>query len=724
MLKTRWLCKKDGKRVLLTLAPTADKSGVQFGIAYPSAEEAKSKTIAATTVSSSGAKCPCCGVITATDDIRQAGKAGKLGLIPTAVVVEGAKGKEYRTAEPEEAEAAQAATKLLSRAFANIALGPPSEPISTGSIRKGGVSITRWGIENWGQLFTTRQLVALGTVASTTRMAFAECVSAGYPAEWCEAIALYLAATMDRLADYASVAVLWGGVRETFAHTFTRFALPMAWDFAEVNPVGETTGGYPSAREWVSRAITHCLDATAHAGAPPKIVCGSAMEILERDVDVILTDPPYYDSVPYADLMDFFYVWLRRALLGLSPRLDASLQTIATPKWDHAKQDGELIDDESRFEGSSVASKKAYEDGMTRAFEACHRALTSSGRLVIVFAHKKPDAWEALVAAMIRSGFVVDGSWPIVTEMRGGVRNFGRASLASSVWLVCKKRPDTARPGWDNRVLEEMRENIHKRLREFWDAGIRGPDFVWAATGPAMEAYSKHPVVKKANEAGQLLTVGEFLRHVRRIVVDFVVGRVLTHDGGADAVAGLDDVTTYYLLHRNDFGMGDAPAGACILYAVSCGVTDRDLTDQLDLLTRTGGKAAEIDHEESEDAEENEEGESPETSGNKVRLKPWEQRRRKGMGFDSEGRPSPLIDQVHRLLQLWRAGDVAKVDDYVEARALRRNPLFHKLLQALIELAPEGSEERALMESVSNHVSPRSQPAEKRQRPLPIGTEA
>ena len=202
-----------------------------------------------------------------------------------------------------------------------------------------------------------------------------------------------------------------------------------------------------------------------------------------------------------------------------------------------------------------------------------------------------PRAWEALVSAhnsrRLRGGRELANSY---RNAQAESRNFGRASLASSVWLVCRKRPEAARPGWDNRVLDEMRENIYTRLREYWDAGIRGPDFVWAATGPAMEAYSKHPVVKKANEPGAIMEVSEFLRAVRRIVVDFVVGRVLSHNGEASAVSGLDDVTTYYLLHRHDFGMDDAPIGACILYAISCGLSDHDLADRHEILQRTGGQ--------------------------------------------------------------------------------------------------------------------------------------
>ncbi len=326
---------------------------------------------------------------------------------------------------------------------------------------------------------------------------------------------------------------------------------------------------------------------------------------------------------------------------------------------------------------------------------------------MIVFAHKHPDAWETLVSAIIRAGFVVDGSWPIQTEMGNRTRALSSAALSSSVWLVCKKRPEASRPGWDSRVLEEMQEKIILKLRDFWDAGIRGPDFVWAATGPALEAYSKHPVVKKSNEPGQVLSVSEFLRHVRRIVVDFVVGRVLSQNGGMDAASGLDDVTTYYLLHRNDFGIESAPIGPCILYAVSCGLSDSALTTRYDLLARTGGQTA-VEESDGDQAGEDGDEEVEEGTSSTVKLKPWSQRKSPSLGYNAPGAPPPpLIDQVHRLMHLWRAGDVTKVDEYLDVRGLGHNTLFHQLLQALIELAPAGSEERALLESISNHVAAR-----------------
>ena len=279
-------------------------------------------------------------------------------------------------------------------------------------------------------------------------------------------------------------------------------------------------------------------------------------------------------------------------------------------------------------------------------------------------------------------------------------------------------------------VLAEMRERIRTQLRDFWDAGIRGPDFVWSATGPALEAFSKYPVVKKADEAGAQMSVSEFLREVRRIVVDFVVGRVLTQDGEAEAISGLDDVTTYYLLHRKDFGLDKAPIGACILYALSCNLSDRELTDRLDILSRAGKTRSddlepvlspvEGDDDRTDEAEESEADSGG--TGNTIKLKAWHQRRAKWLGIESpRDRPVPLIDQAHRLMHLWRAGDEVKVNDYLDTRGLKRNALFVQLLQALIELAPAGSEERAILESLSNHIAAHGGIAPSRQAALRLG---
>lgn len=449
--------------------------------------------------------------------------------------------------------------------------------------------------------------------------------------------------------------------------------------------------------------------ASAQPVPTPQVRQASAIALSEEgQYDLVVTDPPYYDAIPYSDLMDFFYLWLRRTGVGLSPAFDQAFQAPLSPKWDQERRDGELIDDSSRHSGDAAKSKQAYEDGMAQVFVNCHRALTPAGRLVIVFAHKKPDAWETLVAAIIRAGFVVDGSWPIQTEQAARMRAQSSAALASSVWLVCRKRSPEAKPGWDNKVLTEMRSNIYTQLREFWDAGIRGPDFVWAATGPALEAYSQYPAVRKADVPDAVMKVGEFLAEVRRIVVDFVVGRVLDPEGtsSGEAADRLDQPTAYYLLHRHDFQLGDAPAGACILYALSCGLSDRELATTWDLVSFTGGSAPE-DDDEDEASEDLDSADQDEGSGF-VRLKAWDRRRRASLGLDTDpSHPVPLIDRVHKLMQLWKAGELAEVEDYIDAQALRKQELFRRFIQALIELAPPASEERSILESLSNHLSAR-----------------
>lgn len=716
LLKTRWLCKKDMKRVLLTMEPNSEKTGVVFGIdmkvpakgGNAAQKREHDKRISAGTMSRSGAKCPCCCTIMTMEDIRLEGKAGRLNSTMTAVVEDGQNGKDYREPTSHEISLAEIGETEVTSVFAEIPFGLPDEPIVEDAKRN--TWCVQYGIDQWFKLFSTRQLMALGTFVKWTRAASKAIADHSYGREWNLAIVGGLAIGVDRIADRQSMVCRWDNGYSKLQGTFTRFALPITWDWCEGNPFSDTTGNYLANLEWIAEFWEHASIASVDAPSPI-VENKSSLTALTAKYDLVVTDPPYYDAIGYSVLMDFFHVWLKRTLSGANDKIDIAFSGTNSPKWDNSNNDGELVDDASRHGGDRSKSKKAYEDGMATVFNNCHSVLVPEGRLVIAFAHKHPDAWETLVTAIMRAGFVVDGSWPIQTEMANRTRGLSSSALASSVWLVCRKRPATARPGWDNQVLEDMHQNIRSMLREFWDAGIRGPDFVWAATGPAMEAFSKHPVVKKANEPGPM-TVSEFLTHVRRMVVDFVVGRVLTgdKDGEEDAAATdrLDEPTAYYLLHRHDFGMDEAPAGACILYAVSCGVSDKELSDTWDLIAFTKGRGGDEEEAEEADADAESDPETDVDSGSKVKLKTWAQRKGKSLGYEAPGgKPIPLIDRVHCLMHLWKAGDLSKVDGYLDANGLRRQELFKRLLQSLIELSPHGSEERSLMESLSNHVGAR-----------------
>ena len=707
LLKTRWLCKRDNKRVLLTMEPDSDRTGVTFAVednvpqhgGNTAQRREHDKRVGAGTMSRTGATCPCCGAIMTMSDIRYEGQSGLLGALMTTVVVGGVKGKEYRLPTDHEIKVAEVSEERLQTLFTNIPFGLPEEAIHEDAKRN--TWCVPYGLDTWRRLFTNRQLFAIGEFIRALREMPVQ--RSDYPTEWVESIIAMCLPIISRMADRGSAVASWTNNPEKIRRTFARFALPITWDFCEFAPLSDSTGGFVQSIDWVFKVCEH-LQGSVDSAMSGESILGSAVACPVNNVDVIVTDPPYYDAIGYSVLMDFFYVWLRRSTHGLSSEIDSSFRESLSPKWDHAAGDGELIDDASRFNDDKGLSKGNYEDGMYRAFQACHSALQQDGRLVVVFANKQPNAWETLVAALIRAGFVVDGSWPTQTERSNRTRSLGSAALSSSVWLVCRKRPP-ARPGWDSTVLDEMRENITQKLRDFWDAGIRGPDFVWAATGPALEAFSKHPVVKKANSPDEIMTVSEFLREVRRMVVDFVVGRVLTLDG-AEAFTGLDDVTTYYLLHRNDFGLEDAPVGGCVLYALSCNLSDSALVNQHDLWaqSKNGSTANDLEDDDAEDDEGEDDSEGG--SGAKVKLKPWHRRRGRSLGLESPGgRPAPLIDQVHKLMHLWRAGDQVRVNEYLDSRGLQRNALFHQLLQALIELAPAGSDERAILEALSNHTT-------------------
>jgi adenine-specific DNA methylase len=706
LLKTRWLCRKPNKRVLLTMEPNADRTSVTFGVeanvpirgGNAAQKREHDRRTGAGTLTQSGARCPCCPVIMTMDDIQVVAQAHEWRIELCAVIVDGQQGKEYRSATEGELNSVGSlvATHPL---LQTDPLDEPIDPIRPSPNARGLSGLTRYGITRFADVYSPRQQMSLATLCE--HVAAVRPSTTGDP--WVATVSDLLALAVDHVANRNSTLCHWDVGRETISSTFQRYALRVNWDFVEGSPVAEGSGSLASAVDWIALVIEHAERTTSRSVAPT-IALGSATQLEvsgDRLIDLVLTDPPYYDAIPYGDLSDFFYVWMRRAVgEHHGPVFEKKL----------ADKSEELIQHAARTGGDNHAAKRRYEDGMAQSFVAVRKCLQDNGRLVVVFANKQPDAWETLASSIVRAGFSVDASWPIETEMPN--KAAGGARLASSVWLVCKKRPPNAKPGWDNSVLAEMRKNIAVQLREFWDAGIRGPDFVWAATGPAMEAYSKHPIVKKADSPDEIMTVSEFLTHVRRMVVDFVVGRVLSGDGEATDQAAtdrLDEPTAYYLLHRHDFGMEDAPAGTCILYAVSCGLSDKELVDTWDLLAHTGGAGAgassESGDDEEDEADADDASEGNESSGSKLRLRTWAQRKAKSMGYEAPGgKPVPLIDRIHRLMHLWKAQDVHKVDEYLDDNALRRHELFKRLLQSLIELSPGGSDERSLLESLSNHV--------------------
>lgn len=643
----------------LKLCPDPKTKQVRFKIVVPKNADSVGKP----TMSGSTATCPFCESQQPTDYIKRCGHEGKLKAQITAVVYQEEYGKEYRPPTQKEINKAEIPAEVLKTVVKQIPYGKPDEtlPKSDKSGAGRAFSVPLYGFKKWSTLFTDRQLLALMTFVKWTRAAREEIEKADYSAEWIRAINEYLACAFDRMLDHSSTLISWITGAEAIGHTFVRYALPMTWDFSEGAIPNKVRGSYQLCLSKI--LVSMETIGRAHLRKTPDCVIlrQSATEPISVKTDAIVTDPPYYDAIPYADLSDFFYVWLRRII---GDQFFGILSQRLTPKI------SELIQHAGRFEGNNDEAKRFYEKGMVESFRTAHDSLTGDGRMVIVFAHKESDAWETLVKAMIESGLVVTASWPIDTEKGARVRAQGSAALATSLWMVCRKRPTKAKTGHYGKVKRDMQKRITERLRYFWDEGIRGPDFVWAAIGPALESYSSYTEVKRMD--GKVFTVTEFLTEVRRMVTDFALGQIL-HGTSTEA---LDEWTRYYLMHKDYFGTENAPVGECILLAQGYGVPLDDLrAKQVGILKKAG-------------------------SGNTLKLLGHTERISDRIGYTHTSGRIPMIDMIHRVMNLWSAGESAHLNAYFHERGLQENPLFKAVVQALIETSSQGSSERSLLETL------------------------
>ena len=695
LLKTLWVCKKAEKTLkdtpenrnrpdflrlkktrnqtkvvvnskrALKLCPDPETKQVRFEIITPK----KTRDIGDPTMTGSNAICPFCGSQQPDEYIKRCGHEGKLKAQMTAVVYKEEYGKEYRLPTRMETDASEIPKEALEAMGDEIPYGIPYELLPKSDTSGAGRAFTApiYGFKKWSDLFTNRQLLALMAFVKWTRLGQFEMEKFKYPPEWREAISAYLALLINKLADYNCTCATWQPKGEGISNLFVAARVPITWDYVEANIVGKFGSSYLRRLTTLSQVLSRLFH-WSHPGTPlPSVNCGDILEtMISSNVDLIVTDPPYYDAIPYADTSDFFFLWNKRN--GFVPeKLGKQTVSSVTPK------EKELIQHTTRFGGSEDEARIYYTLGMTKAFEKAHKAMSNDAPLVIVFAHKEPKAWEALLEAIIGAGFAVTASWPIDTEKGNRTAALGRAALATSLWMVCRKRPVNAEVGWYKPVTNDMKKRITERLRYFWDVGIRGPDFVWAAIGPALESYSNHKIVKR--DTGKLFTVTEFLTEVRRMVTDFALGQIL-HGTSTEA---LDEWTRYYLMHKDYFGTENAPVGECILLAQGYGVPLDDLRDRhIGILKKA-------------------------SSGNALKLLGHAERISDRIGYAHTSGKIPMIDMIHRVMKLWEAGESAHINAYFHEHGLQENALFKAVVQALIETSRQGSSERSLMETLINY---------------------
>jgi len=659
-LVRQWWLARRGKRKRVALKPIVDKERNEVSFEVVRDDEIDFDPNEGT-MRRGSVTCLFCGQTADAKYLRSEGKSGRLGQMPLAVALTkpGELGKAYRPVTDDDRRNYAAAENALKRILAEAgdSLSPvPDEPLpKPGTL---GFRVNLYGMKQWGQLFNARQALTLVTFSHKVQAVYELVLAETDDAKYAQAVATYLALAMDRLLHRMSTLCYWFIPGEKIQPTFVRQALAMVWDFVETNPFSEASGSWDSVMFDILNGLT---SANRSSIFPAQVWQGTATRLLHPDdfFDAIITDPPYYDNVPYADLSDFFYVWLKRTVGDLYAEV---FRTPLTPK------SAEIIQEPARHGKDQEKAKTFYEAEMTKAFREANRVLRSDGICAIVFAHKTTAAWETIIASLLDAGLVVTASWPLHTELRTRLRARESAALASSIFLVCRKRLE-ARQGYFSEVRQELQERIQERLDFFWETGIQGADFFISAIGPAVEVFGRYTAVRRLS--GETVSVGELLDLVQEIVTNYALRQIL-HDG---RVGHVDPATRFYVLWRWAYGGGKVPFDDARKLAQAQGAEVDELMARLKILQKRG--------------------ENVELLGPRQRAKD------ENLGeIAPGGRPVPLIDVLHRACLLWNQGDRPGLTEFLARSGYAHDESLWTVAQALSEILPEGDKEKQMLQGL------------------------
>lgn len=453
------------------------------------------------TVGRTGAVCVSCEASVPFSYVRAEAMVGRMSSQMIAVAAEGDRRRVYLPAASRQVEAARC----------QRALGTPDAAIPAQAL---GFRVQAYGMTRWADLFTNRQTMALCSfsdlVSDARKLVLANCGSAAYA----DALATYLGLGMSTIVDDNSSIVTWRVSHGTGATrgTFARQAIPMTWDYAEVNPLGKGAGDLantiPGIAAIIERLPTVNLASAAFQG-------NAADSAIAEERSLISTDPPYYDNIGYSDLSDYFYVWLRRSLREVYPQL---LSTVLVPKTD------ELVANPFRHRNKAGA-KKFFEDGFAQVFARARQGALSDFPMTVYYAFKQSEAdangeassgWETLLEGMIRSGWEITSTWPLRSERGGRMLSLGTNALASSIVLSLRPRPDDA-PTIDRRgFIAALEAELPDALRRLEQGQVAPVDLPQAAIGPGMAVFSRYAGVLESD--GSKMTVRSALARINEIL--------------------------------------------------------------------------------------------------------------------------------------------------------------------------------------------------------------
>ncbi len=495
--------------------------------------------------------------------------AGRMGAQLMAVVAEGQRGRIYVAPSGEQLAAPEAAAAMITEA--GLAAKLPTEPArgTFASNAQGRI----YGFRQFKDYFTPRQLVALTTfsdlVGEARERARRDATAAGLPdnglplaaggsgaTAYADAVATYLAFAMDRVVDRHSTIATWDSspLKLQLRNTFARQAIPMTWDFGEGNPFCESSGTWGPSIGWVAEVIGDLV--SGPTGSVRQLDATASVNTTVSPL--VSTDPPYYDNIGYADLSDFFYVWLRRSLGSTYPGL---FGTLLTPKT------AELVATPYRFDGSKARAEQHYEHGLSAAFDHIRDAAHPDYPVTVYYAFKQTESedsseggqsiastgWETMLAALLRTGFSVDGTWPMRTEMATRQVASGTNALASSIVLVCRPRHESAGITTRKDFVAALKRELPEALHTLQQSNIAPVDLAQASIGPGMAVFSRYAKVLETD--GSPMRVRTALALINQALDEIL----------AEQEGEFDADTRWAIAWYEQFGLAEADAGRAIL---------------------------------------------------------------------------------------------------------------------------------------------------------------
>lgn len=574
--------------------------------------------------------CPCCGNITPVDQVKQQfiNKSTSEKLLVR--IFESKTGKEYKLAN-----------NIVYDFTENNKVEYPSE-IMPIHYSQAFPSCT-WGFSKWGDIYSSRQLYMLSTFIKNLSKLKSEINTSEYH----QALLTFLAIWFDRIAVANTSLDRWHISGEKLEHPFSRQAIAMVFDYPESNPFCNSSGSALNQLEWIIRYIESESN-SPFAALLANASSGEKGQFAAKTLTAVVTDPPYYDAIGYADCSDLFYVWMKRTLGDVYPI------NFATPQTPKAEECTAL---KHHHHNSEAEAKKHFENKLTAIFDAIE--YQTSEIVSIMFAHQSTEAWTTLCNSILGARMNITGSWPMDTELVNRSRGIGSAALESSVTVSC--RP-SERNGFESfkRVKRAIETKVTEEVNALYELGFRGADLLTACFGQAVSEFGKYETVEKAD--GSEVTVGELLELARTAAFNALLS-------GFDG----DEYTRFYIGWLQMNGMGDTDFDDAAKFArVGMSVNISDIFAH-NLLIRTG---------------------------NKQHLATYAERTiNEKLGISAS---DPLIDQVHRAMANWRDGDRGKILHHIHIVGKEANNPFWRVLASLKELLPEGDDLTQVQELISN----------------------